>query len=123
MSQDTRHLVRDQINVLRDSEQLAFCDLLDERTITGRFRTSHFWALIGTSKPAAPIGFAVVNSIRHYGFSGLTDILFCLAESVFDFLRRYFSARPNRLLSLTLLLGLASSFSTLSGPGGRFGWF
>ena len=33
MSQDTRHLVRDQINVLRDSEQLPFCDLLDERTI------------------------------------------------------------------------------------------
>jgi hypothetical protein len=33
MSQNTRHLVRDQINVLRDSEQLPFCDLLDERTI------------------------------------------------------------------------------------------
>jgi hypothetical protein len=33
MSQDTRHLVRDQINLLRDSEQLPFCDLLDEGTI------------------------------------------------------------------------------------------
>ena len=33
MSQDTRHLVRDQINVLRDSEQLPFCDLLDAGTI------------------------------------------------------------------------------------------
>jgi hypothetical protein len=33
MSQDTRQLVRDQINLLRDSEQLPFCDLLDEGTI------------------------------------------------------------------------------------------
>ena len=33
MSQDTRHLVRDQINLLRDSEQLPFCDLLDAGTI------------------------------------------------------------------------------------------
>ena len=33
MSQDTRHLVRDQVNVLRDCEQLPFCDLLDSRTI------------------------------------------------------------------------------------------
>jgi hypothetical protein len=33
MSRDTRHHVRDQINLLRDSEQLPFCDLLDESTI------------------------------------------------------------------------------------------
>ena len=38
MSQDTRHLVRDQIDVLRDSEQLPFCDLLDEAR-SGRFST------------------------------------------------------------------------------------
>ena len=38
MSQDTRHLVRDQINLLRDSEQLPFCDLLDAGTIQKRSR-------------------------------------------------------------------------------------
>src|SRR5262249_23588729 len=52
-----------------------------------------------------------------------TDNFLCLAESVVEFVRRYFSAEPNWLLSLTLLLGLAPSLSILSGPGGRFGWF
>ena len=53
MSQDTRHLVRDQINLLRDSEQLPFCDLLDEGTIrkvldqeSVRFRDTMFTPIV-----------------------------------------------------------------------------
>jgi hypothetical protein len=41
MSQDTRHLVRDQVNLLRDSEQLPFCDLLDEGTIQNVLDQEH----------------------------------------------------------------------------------
>jgi hypothetical protein len=29
---------------------------VDDYYITGRFKTSHFWALIETSKPATPFG-------------------------------------------------------------------